>query len=147
MTYRRQPGFTLIELMITIVIIAMLLMLTLPVYQQQLRSTRRGLGIAALLETMMRQEQYFIDHKRYADDLSALGFPSNPYALDDQGNAATADTHNRIYLVSLATRTGNVTLFAAPQLSQALDLVCGTMSLDSTGVKQVSGRGTVSECW
>jgi type IV pilus assembly protein PilE len=113
-------GFTLIELVIVVSIVSILLVLTLPSYQRQLINTRRSLGVAELLDVMIRQEQYFIDHKRYAETLSSLGFLTSPYAY---------------------------TLYAVPQLSQAEDRLCGILKLNSMGIKSATGDGPAPLCW
>ena len=115
--------------------------------KRQLRNTRRSLGVAELLQVMMRQEQYFLDRKRYAATLTDLGFPASPYAIDAQGNAGSALAEDRIYLIELSVNQGAYTLHAMPQLSQAADRLCGTLSLDSTGAKRASGGGSARECW
>ena len=140
-------GFTLIEVIVAVAIVTILLALALPGYQGQVQKTRRSLGGAELLRVMMRQEQHFVDHKRYAGILTELGFPSSPYAIDAEGNAADAIAGNRIYLINIATHRNNCTLYAIPQLSQAPDRECGTLSLDSMGTKLASGPGAVQECW
>jgi type IV pilus assembly protein PilE len=146
-TDRRNQGFTLIELVIAVCIVAILLALTLPSYQRQLRNTRRSLGSAELLQVMMRQEQYFLDRKRYAATLTDLGFPASPYAIDTEGNAMPALAGDRIYLIELTMHQDAYTLYATPQLSQAADRLCGTLSLDSTGIKRATGGGAARECW
>jgi type IV pilus assembly protein PilE len=147
LTRRRDKGFTLIELIVVVLIVALLLTLILPAYQEQLRGTRRSLGRAELLKVMTRQEQYFLDHKRYAETLTDLGLPENPYAINSQGDAVPSIAKGRIYLISLVTNNYSYTLTAVPQLSQSADRVCGTLSLASTGLKQSTGEGSVQECW
>ena len=147
MTEQRKNGFTLIEVVVAVCIVAILLTLTLPSYQRQLRNTRRCLGSAELLQVMMRQEQYFVDHKQYAETLTDLGFPESPYAIDVQGNTVPALAGDRIYRIELSMQQDAYTLRATPQLSQAEDSVCGTLSLDSKGVKRVTGTSTRRECW
>lgn len=147
MILARKKGFTLIELIVVVAIVAILLTLALPAYQGQIRSTRRSLGGAELLRVMMRQEQYFLDHKRYAETLTDLDFPASPYAIDLEGNAVSAVAVDRIYLINLSTHEYAYTLSATPQLSQAADRLCGTLSLDSKGIKLATGEGTAWECW
>ena len=147
MSDRQEKGFSLIELLVVVSIVAVLLVLILPVYQRQLMDTRRYLGGAALLETMMRQEQYFLDHKRYAEILTELDYPTHPYAIDAQGAVVAELDENRIYLINLTTRLNAYTLFATPQLGQTADRACGTLSLNSTGEKSVSGDGRGRRCW
>ncbi len=147
MTEQRKNGFTLIEVVVAVCIVAILLALTLPSYQRQLRNTRRTLGSAELLQVMMRQEQYFVNHKQYAETLTELGFPESPYAIDSQGNAVSALAGDRIYHIELSMQQNAYTLRATPQLSQAADRLCGTLSLDSKGIKRATGGGAARECW
>ncbi len=140
-------GFTLIELAVVVCIVAVLLMLALPAYQRQLWETRRYLGGAALLQVMVRQEQYFLENRRFAETLTELAYPEHPYAINSQGSAVSAQAQNRIYLIELSTRANAYTLSATPQLDQAGDDQCGTLRLSSIGVKQASGEGTDQTCW
>ncbi len=39
------------------------------------------------------------------------------------------------------------TLHAIPQLGQAADRLCGTLSLDSMGIKRATGGSATRECW
>jgi len=143
----RKKGFTLIELMVAVFIVALLLALTLPAYQRQLSTTRRSLGRAELLQVMLRQEQYFLDHKQYAGALTDLDYPTSPYAIDAAGNAVSVLADDRIYLIDLATRQDDYNLYAIPQLTQVADHLCGTLSLDSTGIKLATGEGAARDCW
>lgn len=143
----RKHGFTLVELVIAIFIVALSLALTLPAYQRQLSKTRRSLGSAELMQVMMRQEQYFLDYKQYAAALTDLNYPSSPYAIDAEGNAVSVLAGDRIYLINLTPRQDHYTLYAIPQLTQAVDNLCGTLSLDSTGIKSATGEGAARDCW
>lgn len=147
MRLRHSTGFTLIELLVVVIIAAFLLMLALPSYQRYLLDTRRALASAALLEVMIRQEQYFLDHKRYAESLTELDFPGHPYAIDREGTVIADAADDRTYLINLETVESAYTLSATPQLDQAVDRSCGTLSLDSTGVKRASGDRPARDCW
>jgi type IV pilus assembly protein PilE len=140
-------GFTLLELLIVVALVSLLLVLLLPSYQVQLYGMRRALASAALLEAMIRQEQFFLEHKRYAERLIDLDYPGHPYAIDRQGNPVPEQAQERTYLIDLVTDGHSYTLSATPQLSQSADQDCGTLSLDSAGVKRVSGERAVRECW
>ena len=63
---RRSAGFTLVELAITMVVLAILAAIAYPVYQDQLRKGRRGTVQAFLIETANRQQQYLLDARGYA---------------------------------------------------------------------------------
>ncbi len=143
----RRNGFTLIEMLVVVSLVVVLLNLTLPMYQQHLRDTRRSLAGAALREAMMRQEQYFLDRKRYAETLTELSYPTHPYAIDAHGSLVHGEAGNRVYLINLTTRANAFTLYAVPQLGQVADTDCGTLSLDSSGVKQALGENPERGCW
>ena len=140
-------GFTLLELITASLIVAILLVLILPSYQRQLIDTRRSLGVSELLGITIRQEQYFIDHKRYAQTLLDLGFSASPYAIDSDGESVPLLTESRVYLIDLTTSEYAYTLHATPQLQQADDYLCGTLSVNSIGVKSVTGYGSAKLCW
>ena len=142
-----QGGFTLIEVMIVVVITALLLMIALPAYQQQLQKTRRSLARAELMEVLARQEQYFLNHRQYAPQLTDLGYPESPYAIDASGNDLAATAANRIYLIDLATQANGFALYATPQLAQSGDRGCATLGLTSIGLKSASGKGATEDCW
>jgi len=57
--YRRQNGFTLIELMVTVVIIGILASIAFPSYQEFVKRGNRTEGQAFLSEVAARQERYF----------------------------------------------------------------------------------------
>ena len=140
-------GFTLIELIIVVSIVSTLLVLTLPSYQRQLINTRRSMGVAELLDVVIRQEQYFIDYKQYAETLSSLGFLTSPYAIGPDGEEVSVLAESRVYLIDLTTSKYGYTLYAVPQLSQVEDRLCGTLSLNSLGIKSATGDGPTSLCW
>ena len=144
---KKAQGFTLIEMMIAVVIVAVLLTVALPSYQQQVRKTRRSLGKAELMEVMARQEEFFLNHRQYAGVLTDLGYPASPYAIDTEGNDDSAAAADRIYLIDISTLPGSFTLYAIPQQSQSGDHLCATLSLTSIGLRATTGSGSPSECW
>lgn len=147
MAGNRQRGFTLIEMIIVVTLLLVLLGTVLPAYQGQVIGVRRSIAWAELLKLTSRQEQFFLDHGHYADDLTALGLPDSPYAIDAQGAAWEAPADGRVYLVSLVTRRDGYTVMATPQRDQARDRLCGALSMDSSGHRHSAGAGSLQQCW
>lgn len=144
------PGFTLIELMIVVAILALLLMMVLPTYQSHLIKTGRITAQSELLQVVARQEHYFVRNRQYAGTLELLGYPSGPYAIGADGEWLTVDSSKRIYLIALSEVDAKesplaFTVSAKPQLSQSRDTRCGTLQIDALGVKASDNprRG----CW
>jgi type IV pilus assembly protein PilE len=72
-------GFTLIELMITAAIIAILASVALPSYQQYVIRSNRAAAQAEMMDIANRQQQFFLANRSYATTLATLG-----YSLPDE---------------------------------------------------------------
>src|SRR4051812_2733763 len=74
-------GFTLIELVIAVVIVAILAAIALPAYLEQLRKSARAEAQAFLTDMASRQQQFLVDKRSYANAVAALNMapPTNLY--------------------------------------------------------------------
>lgn len=146
----RLGGFTLMELMIVIVIVAILAAVALPSYLNQVIKSNRSTGKATLMDVANRQEQFFINAKCYSDDLTELGYPASTFYVDSQANqydATAADRTYRIQLTASGTCPTTFSVSASPVNRQTKDAYCATYTLASNGTKTVSGTGSASDCW
>ncbi len=90
---RSQNGFTLIELMIVIVIVAILAAVAIPGYQEYVRKSHRAAAAQFVADIANLQAQYLLDNRTYAGNLAALGITSEPANVDDFFNVSiTVDT-------------------------------------------------------
>lgn len=76
-----QRGFTLIELMITVAIVAILAAVAYPSYTKYVIKSNRATAQAQMLEIASRQQQYLMAAKSYA---SKTDLTNSGYALPDQ---------------------------------------------------------------
>ncbi|PJK11293.1 pilus assembly protein PilE [Lysobacteraceae bacterium NML120232] len=125
----QQTGFTLIELMVVVAIIAILAGIALPSYDRYLVKSRRAAGSACLLEMAQFAERYHTTNMSYA----GMAPP----------NTACRTELAPHYAFSYSNVTANAfTAQAVPQGAQATkDTQCGTLSVTQTGAKTASGGG------
>jgi type IV pilus assembly protein PilE len=145
--HARQRGFTLVETLVVIAIIAMLASIGFPQYTTYITRTKRATAKSFMLMVADRQEQFFLDNKQYAGGMSDLGYADDAVALDNNGIVTITTNPARIYLVDLSnTSATTFTINAAPELVQAnQDTLCGTLTLSHTGQRDQTGAGT--RCW
>lgn len=132
---RGVAGFTLIELMIVVAVVAILAAIAVPSYQEQIRKSRRAQAKADVVEYIQMAERYFTVNNTY------VGF-ALPVAVSPREPGATAR-------YNLAATTQNATqyvLAATAQGPQTNDR-CGNLSVSNTGLKTESGSATLAECW
>ena len=68
----RQQGFSLIELLIAVVVVAILSSIAFPSYQGYMRKSSRAAAQALLIDAANRQAQYLLDARNYAVGPAAL---------------------------------------------------------------------------
>ena len=139
----RYKGFSLIEVMIVVAIIGILSSIAYPSYVDYVTRAARADALAALVEVANLEEQYYLDHRVYTQDMALLGLPS-PFIVE-----------NRLYNITVLPADNNTTytITATPlgvQLSRDTD--CKTITLSSTGVKGSTNSDTDDSdggdsCW
>lgn len=130
----RQTGFTLIELMIAVVVVAILAAVALPSYRDYVRRGYRAAAEAYLMDLAQREQQYFVDSRAYTASASTLGYGTTPTEVSPY------------YTVAITTSDGPPPSFSITATAigdQAKDN-CGNLTITSAGAKS-SSKG--SNCW
>lgn len=147
MQQNTQSGFTLIELMIVVAVVGVLAGIAYPSYQDSVVKSRRADAKAALLELSTFMERLNTatgcynagTDKDCTPPNADAAIPTLPFVVTPKSGTANYD-------LTVTATTNAFTLTAAPK-SNAPDSKCGSLTLTNTGVKGVTGSGTVAECW
>lgn len=143
-------GFTLIELMIVIAIIAILAAITYPAYSNYIQQSRRTIAKSALMDLASREARYYSTNNVFADVVN-LGY-STINIINTINTVPIADTNNYYYNMSVSFSGGIYTASAVPVAgtTQATD-ACYEYTLNNYGVKANlnSGGSTITgiNCW
>lgn len=133
-----QAGFTLTELMIVVVIVAILAAIGLPAYTDYARRAKRTDAQASLQQMMTVQERWFTDNNAFTTDLDGpIGYPDDP-----------AESQEGYWNLSAAISQGILTLSASPSADHS-DPECNTITLNSAGIRAASddGGNANDDCW
>lgn len=130
---RAAAGFTLIELMIGVAIVALLAAIALPSYQAYVLKSRRADALSLLQNVQLAQEKHRLSNTTYSANCPAgVSCTSQHYSVAITGADATGFT---------LTATP---LSGSPQSN---DSKCAQIVLKQTAANGVEKSGTSDECW
>jgi type IV pilus assembly protein PilE len=127
---KRERGFTLIELMITVAVVGILAAIALPSYEAYVRRSKRAEAQALLQDIALKQQQMLLDTRAYVGTLAAL-------------NLSVSASLTPRYALAITVGTGAAPTFTATAtpISAQLADTCGAMTLNQSSVK------TPLTCW
>jgi len=129
-------GFSLIELVIVLLIIAILAAIAIPSYRQYVVRANRIDARRSLMDLAARQERFFYSNNAYSPSLTALG-----------ANGSVAGANYTIAPPTASTTAFSITA-SAVGTQQTSDKQCQTLTITNTGV-QASTGATANDpvCW
>jgi type IV pilus assembly protein PilE len=140
---RREAGFTLIELMITLAIVAILAAVALPSYQSLMQQARRNDAKTGLMQSAQALEACFTEFNAY-NNVECIPWVSGVGSVD----ARSPDGYYRVTSKNSSgteqLASSRFILYATPVAggAQAGD-ACGVFVLDSSGTRSAALAG----CW
>jgi type IV pilus assembly protein PilE len=141
---KAAAGFTLIELMIALAIVAIATSFAVTSYRGHVQKSGRIEAVHALLAAAAEQEKFHLAHGRYSDRLDARpgaeppGLPVASLTPRGRYRLAIADADVAAFRLDAVTVAGNA------------DSQCARLTIDESGrraARDSAGRDSTARCW
>lgn len=141
---RRARGFTLIEIVIVMAIVAILSAIAIPQYFQYIARGHRSEARATLTHAAQWMERWRTERGSYQNPQNLPNPPQLPVGLQTSPASGAA-----VYNITVATPTpATYTLTATPVAPGPMaNDGCGNFTLDGTGLRGRSGALDINTCW
>ncbi len=150
---RRSRGFTLIELVVTMVIAAILAAIAIPAYSSYVLKSHRTDAKSALLDMASLEERYFSTQNTYTTNATQLGYPtaSPPFAIGNGYYNITALTVVPAVAPTSSTTSGTPATYSitATAIGGQLKDICTSFTINSAGQQTATGSdpNANTDCW
>ena len=145
--FHRVRGFTLIEVMIVVAIIAILAAVALPSYREQVARSRRADGKALLLEAAQWLERQYTVSRDYTKKGDGTALNGDALAAAPLTNRSTSSTYYTLAFAENQPATNTFTLVLAPTGPMQNDK-CGSFTINEAGSRATTGgTATSASCW
>lgn len=133
-TPKFSRGFTLLELVIVMAVIAILTTIAYPAFVDQLRRSRRSEAISGLQQIQLLQEKYRTNHVAYGSLAEIAGMSTSEHAY----YAFSVSGQNAAGFTATATTQG----------AQSSDSKCATFTLTyASGTTTKASTPAGNTCW
>ena len=141
---RSAAGFTLIEVMIVLVVVAITTMIAASSYRGHVRRSHRVQAIQALLIAATEQEKFYLVNGRYGDRLDAAA------GEDPPGLPVASQTPGGHYALSIEVADAVNYRIVAKGTDNGADPLCRTLAIDESGRRSATdarGADSAGRCW
>ncbi len=142
-----RHGFTLVEILTALVVVAVLAAIALPMWRNHQLRVQRADAVASLIAVQTQQDSYFGRNARYADG-AQIATPS-------PGGLGLANRSKQgFYTIEVRSNADGLgylaTARAAPAQGQTEDGRCAEFTLDHNGRRRAldsAGNDRSADCW
>ncbi len=138
MRFGEKRGFTLVEVLITIVIVGILTSFAIPSYQRSVQRNKVQEPIAGLADLRIKMEQYFLDNRTYD------GYVTATCNLVNGGDPAIP---SKYFSYACASGTTTFTITADGLASHGMQGYQYTIDQANTKTSTLPNTATVTGCW
>jgi type IV pilus assembly protein PilE len=151
----KPRGFTLIELVITMVVVAILASIAVPAYNSYILKSHRTEAKTALLDLASMEERFFSTQNVYSQLPTDLGYTGAAFPVT-VGSYYQINIEPTLWALATAPGAGNTAgtpatfgFTATPINMQVNDTACKTLTISSTGTKTATGNdpNPSVDCW
>ncbi|MCU7915462.1 MAG: prepilin-type N-terminal cleavage/methylation domain-containing protein [Candidatus Thiodiazotropha sp. (ex Gloverina cf. vestifex)] len=147
-----SAGLTLVELMVTLAVLAIIVSIGYPMYTAQVQKSRRADARAGVMELAMAQEREFAAWGGYSEAnaaITGITFADSAPAPDANSTFVAdvtriANQYNQFYSFNIQADNNAFIITGTPTGRQAGDAACATFSVDQTGTKAATDGNL---CW
>ena len=133
---RWNRGFTLIELMITVVIVGVLASIAYPSYEAYMKRNRRAEAQQLLAGIANRESQYLLDSRMYTNVIGATGLNASTERWTCTPTAAPTSCTNGSYTVTVAVNNAATPpTFTATGTAIGKQVSDGNLTINQAGAK------------
>ena len=129
---KKNTGFTLIELMITVAVIGILAAVAYPSYIDYLIRASRSAAQSFMLDASNKEEQYLLDARSYLAVTNNAGFSTIGLSVPTEVS--------RFYNLSVASVTATTYTIQAAPIAGTRQVVDGSLSLTQDGTKTPAAK-------
>ena len=159
MIVRKNSGFTLVELMVTVAIVSILSSIAYPSYTEFMRKGKRAEARGVLLDSSQWMERFFTENQRYHANLANTATTDatvfySAFKYSPKSTSASSTANYEITLTVNSATPNSYTLTSAP-INSMLGDKCGNYIVNHTGARGNTGYASsytnateaAKDCW